>query len=176
METVLAILAGITVGVTTSVITVWLSLRRFRAEKWWESRARAYERVIESLYTARVSTEVYLDAEKEGRNIEDGVRKEFSKRSLEARLDIARAATIGGFLFGDSARERLETFLADRQTAADESDWSAYLQKVWDIENSCLQDIINIARHELRIEIRSSRYKRLAKWARRDVAKCDYSL
>lgn len=61
METVLAILAGIAVGGTTSVITVWLSLRRFRAEKWWELRARAYERVIEALHNAKVSTEEYLN-------------------------------------------------------------------------------------------------------------------
>lgn len=33
METLLAILIGLVVGGATSAITVWLSLRRFRAEK-----------------------------------------------------------------------------------------------------------------------------------------------
>lgn len=168
METVDAILIGIAVGGTTSFISVWLSFRRFRAEKWWEFRARAYERVIEALHEAKASTGEYLAAEQEGREIDEKVGFEFSKSSHEARLEIARTADIGGFLLGNRARMRLKKFLDDRRTAADVTDWSVYLLGVWHAENACLEDIIEIARQELGIEMRPGLPKRIVKWACRD--------
>ena len=38
------------VAVATASLTVWLSLRRFYREKWWEAKMRAYTDVIQALH------------------------------------------------------------------------------------------------------------------------------
>lgn len=44
------ILPALFIAVVTSFLTVRLSLRRFRAEHWWERKDEAYSRIVEALH------------------------------------------------------------------------------------------------------------------------------
>ena len=83
VEALLAIPIGIVVGGATSVITVWLSLSRFRAEKWWELRVRAYERVIEALHEAKAYASARVDEQIEGARFSDEVHKKLAAAPLK---------------------------------------------------------------------------------------------
>ncbi|MBZ0149375.1 MAG: hypothetical protein K8F62_17805 [Pseudorhodoplanes sp.] len=56
------------VAVPTALLTVWLSLRRFYREKWWEAKMRAYAEVIQSLHDMKRDLDVSIRAELKGRN------------------------------------------------------------------------------------------------------------
>ena len=43
------IAAGLFVAVVTSVVTVRLSIKRFRSERWWERKVEAYTDLLSSL-------------------------------------------------------------------------------------------------------------------------------
>ena len=155
METFLAILTGIIIAAASSWITVQLSLNRFRAEKWWELRVGAYERVIEALHDSKSFSNEHLDADIEGRKLSDEARNELGVRAMKAEREIARAADLGGFLLGNQARERLKQYQVDKGDASGVTDWMTYLEGSWDAADSCLQDIIKIARQDLTIDKRS---------------------
>jgi len=47
-EVALSIFTAIVIAAISSWITVQLSLRKFRAERWWERKAEAYSKIIEA--------------------------------------------------------------------------------------------------------------------------------
>ena len=154
MDTVTTILAGIVIAAVSSWITVQLSLRRFRAEKWWGMRVDAYKRLIEALHDSKAFSETHLEADYKGRQIPEEADKELRARAKEASREIARAADLAGFLLGDEARTRLTMYQKEEAKASDTNDWQVYIHGDWSATNSCLQDLIEIARRDLKTDNR----------------------
>lgn len=150
MDTATTILAGVIVAAVSSWITVQLSLRRFRAEKWWEMRVEAYKRLIEAFHDSKAFSETHLEADYEGREVPEETDKELRARAKDAAREIARAADLGGFLLGDEVRTRLKKYQQEEAKASDTESWQMYLHGDWNATNSCLQDVIEIARRDLK--------------------------
>ena len=55
------VIPSLVVGVCTAIITVRLSLRRFRSERWWERKADVYSRIVEALHNAMEYCEAMSD-------------------------------------------------------------------------------------------------------------------
>ena len=66
----LQIVIALIVAVTTSILTVWLSLRRYYREKWWEAKMRAYTDIIQALHHMKHDLEISIAAEYEHRDAE----------------------------------------------------------------------------------------------------------
>jgi hypothetical protein len=103
LDTALVIFTGILIAAVSSWITVQLSLRRFRSERWWERRAAAYERVIEALHDLKVFADNHLEAEYKGREFPEEEDKELRARSKAAHEEVAKTIDIGAFLLSDEA-------------------------------------------------------------------------
>lgn len=59
---VIAAFVGATVAGLFGAGAVWLGLRRFRSEKWWERKAAAYASVIEALHVLEDVEDEEIDA------------------------------------------------------------------------------------------------------------------
>lgn len=152
MDTVTTILAGVAISAMSSWITVQLSLRRFRAEKWWEMRVEAYKRLIEAFHDSKAFSATHLDADYDGRDVPEDADKELRARAEVAEREIARAADLSGFLLGTEVRTRLQRFRREVAKAADTHSWHEYLHGEWKATNSCLQDVIEMARRDLKTD------------------------
>ena len=150
MDAVTTIVAGIAIAGVSSWITVQLSLRRFRAEKWWEMRVEAYKRLIEALHDSKTFSETHLEADYEGRQIAEETDRELRAMAKKASREIARAADLGGFLLGDEVRRRLKKYHQEESKASDTDSWQMYLHGDWHATNSCLRDLIEIASRDLK--------------------------
>ncbi|PAU89809.1 hypothetical protein CK507_02775 [Pseudomonas sp. WN033] len=150
IEFITSIIAGIIIAGVTAFITVQLSVRRFREERWWERRVAAYEKVIEALHHSKAFTDVHMDAETEGREVPEERDKELRAKSAEAHREINRATDMGGFLLGTEARDRLRKYRQDTNEASRADSWYEYLELDWDAANSCLEDLVEIARKDLK--------------------------
>ena len=168
MDTVTAMLAAIVIAAVSSWITVQLSLRRFRAEKWWEMRVDAYKRLIEAFYDSKAFPETHLEADYEGRQIPEETDKELRARSRDAALEIARAADLAGFLLGDEARTRLKRHKKEEAEASDTTSWQMYLHGDWNATNARLQDLMEIARRDLNTDNGGTILRRLFRRNLRD--------
>ncbi|MEM8501384.1 MAG: hypothetical protein AAF542_25470 [Pseudomonadota bacterium] len=147
----LNILAGIIIATVTAIVTVRLSISRFREEKWWEKKVEAYERIIESLHDSQKFSATHLDASYEGREVSEEYDAELRKNSKLANAEILRASDVGGFLLSDEAQDRLQILQKEISSAQDCPNWQEYLEMDYSATSSCLVDIISIAKKDLKV-------------------------
>jgi hypothetical protein len=149
-DTALAILTGIVIAAVSSWITVQLSLRRFRSERWWERKVQAYEKIIGALHDSKAFSDKHLEAEYSGREIGEEKDKELRARSKVAHEEIEKAIDIGSFLLSDEALSRLKQYQKDMEKASDTQMWLEYLEGDLAATSNCLKDLIQIAKKDLR--------------------------
>ena len=149
-DTALAIFTGIVIAAVSSWITVQLSLKRFRSERWWERKAQAYEKIIGALHDSKAFADKHLKAEYGGRKIAEEMDKELRARSKVAHEEIEKAIDIGSFLLSDEALSRLKQYQKDMEKASGTQMWFEYLEEDLAATSNCLKDLIQIAKKDLR--------------------------
>ena len=155
IEVALAIFTGIVIAAVSSWITVQLSLRRFRSERWWERKTEAYQRIIEALHDSKVCADRNFEETISGKEITESERKELNRRAKVAYEEIAKATDIGAFLLSSEAHVRLLQYLSESVKAFQEAitgvvDFTHYLHADLAATNTCLEDLIQIAKRDLK--------------------------
>ncbi len=95
------------VAVVTAVITVRLSLRRFRTERWWEHRADAYSRIVEALYNVMEYCSEQSRAALRGADMREDVEKRLSQTYERAYRELKKVTAIGAYIISDEVAEAL---------------------------------------------------------------------
>ncbi|MDZ7643245.1 MAG: hypothetical protein U5K76_02805 [Woeseiaceae bacterium] len=108
IEPFIAVIVGIVIAGTSSWITVKLSLKQFRTERWWERKADAYSAIIEALHDAKSFADLHLDAEYAGKEIDDEKGAEVRARSLNAQNQILKTMDVGAFIVSERAIGKLK--------------------------------------------------------------------
>jgi hypothetical protein len=152
VDVVLALSTGILIAAVSAWITVQLSLRRFRTERWWERKVEAYERIIGALHDAKAFADTHLHAGLEQRDVPDEIAEELRGRSRTAHAELLKAVDLGAFLLPDEALSRLRRYRKEESEAADIPDWFGHLEADWKAANDCLKDLIQLAKRDLRAE------------------------
>jgi len=154
MEIITTIIGGFFISITTAVITVWLSLHRFRAEKWWEIRVDAYRRLITALHVYKKFAETLLDEEVAERKKQSGEYDELVVQCKNALDEIDLAADSAGFLLSKEVLTKLQIFQTKREEARESVGvgWDDFLTQNWVASDSCLHDLIELARKDLEID------------------------
>ncbi len=150
-DALITALTGILIAVVSSWVTVQLSLRKFRTEKWWERRADAYASVIEALHNSKEFSVQHLRAEERGREISEDRDAELRVQATAASEEIRRVANIGSFFLSDQAMVRMARFQKEEDEASDAMDWIEYLEGDWKAVSTCLDDMIAIAKADLKV-------------------------
>lgn len=143
------IVVSLVVATVSSIITVQLSFRRFRSERWWDRKTMVYERPIEALQHSKAFYDAHMTATIFKRKLGKEADHDLRQRAREARLEIEKATDMGGFLLSDQARERPKRYAKEVQTAGDTRDWHQYLEANLASTESRLLDLIGIAKAEL---------------------------
>ena len=106
----ITILSGLLIAVATSFLTVWLALRRFRSEKWWERKAELYSKLVEALYDMHCYSRDWLDDYEAVHEHESPEQQQKRKARLDERLarhqrggeEVQKIAVIGSFVVSDA--------------------------------------------------------------------------
>lgn len=146
------VIVGIVIAVASSWITVQLSLRKFRNEKWWERRVTAYERVIEALHQIRIYVALLYDAAAVGKDLSNPEFEELGVKAKKAQLELFRAIDMGSLFLSAEAHQRLLRFRRDQEKI---DEWGEDLLRVMERDlhttDSCLEDLIRMAKKDLRV-------------------------
>jgi len=146
------LLTSVVVAVLTAWLTVRLSLRRFRSERWWEKKVAAYERVIEAFHKSKKVDAEKLLAEYTGREVPIDRETELRKLAHEAREDIIRASDVGGFILSQRALGVLSRYEAESDSLSKESEegpWFEYLEAQQSLTHKCMLEFIAEAKADL---------------------------
>lgn len=150
-DILVAVASAIFIAAVSSLITVQLSLRKFRTEKWWERKAGAYTEIIEVLHDSKEFSDQHLDAEQRGNEISEELDEELRANAKIANAEIRRMASVGAFLLSDEALARLAQFRKDENEASNTTSWYEHLERDWQATSTCLNDIIDIAKKDLKV-------------------------
>lgn len=142
-------------GLLAAVATVWLSLRQFQQQRWWERRLDAYTKVVEALHHMSNALEAYLMATGVGAEPVTGERKatldaEYSK----ANANLSRLIDMGDLLLRPRAIRELRSMYAKIGVAGRGEDVpmaSDYYADALSAVLECQKRYLLIARHELEL-------------------------
>lgn len=144
------ILTAILIAFLSSWITVQLSLRRYRTEKWWEKKVEAYTRIVEALHNSKALIEAYLLAVEEGANVSPERKKELEKRAHASYDEIIKAKDVGEFLLSRKAIKCLCRY-QERSTDDPNDMWYEHLENEFTATKECLDALIIAAKEDLKV-------------------------
>ena len=155
-ETVLAqIGVGIVIAVTSAVVTVQLSLGRFRSERWWDRKEEAYSKIVEALYHWKRHVDAWVAREELGQTLPEDKMDELDLLGTEAREEIGRAIDIGTFIISEDGVSCLETLHAELNEATRKyhpKDFSRYIDAEQAALGKCLKAIRDCAKRDLEVD------------------------
>ena len=149
LDTFLKVLSAVAIAALSSWITVYLSLNKFRSERWWEKKVQAYERVIEAFHKAKKFASEYLDAEYKGKEVDKDRDLELRRLSKEARDEIARASDIGSFVLSEDALKVIAKYLAEEEAMPRQESWYEYLEADWSLIDRFMKEFTTTAKRDL---------------------------
>jgi hypothetical protein len=106
----LTFLSSIVIAYITTMITVQLSLRRFRSERWWERKVEVYGGLLDSLYDLQQHAASIIREQEPS----DDERREFESRSKKAKAEIEKFRTIGAFVISDKVWKLVDDMQKER--------------------------------------------------------------
>jgi hypothetical protein len=149
IDALVVLFTGIVIAAVSSWITVQLSPRRFRSERWWERKVQAYKRIIGALHDSKAFANNHLEAVYEVRELGEETIQDLRARAKTATDEIVKAVDIGAFLLPNEALSRLKQYRNEEKKAGNLDDWHGYLEADWDAADKCLKDLIQIAKRDL---------------------------
>jgi hypothetical protein len=152
MDLFFKILSGVAIAALSSGITVYLSLNKFRTEKWWEKKAAAYSNLLGALYEAKTFADAHITASAKDKELTDEEDQEVRTKTKRAEEEIYRAMAVDAFYLSPLAIKRLETYGKEASRAGQDGSWSGYLFDHLSAADTCLRDMMKIARADLKIE------------------------
>lgn len=144
------LLIGIVIAALSAWITVQLSLRKFRTERWWELKVESYQKVIEALHFAKTYPDKYLDATMEGRSLPEERQNELFNQAKKGADEIDKAIDVGEFTLSEKALARLREYQNEINEHRKHKNLWIYLEGQIKASKDCLSDFIEIAREDLK--------------------------
>ncbi len=152
IQSLAGLLGSIIIAFLTARFTVANAVKQFHAEHWWERKADAYSRIIESLHHMKNYCEREMEDLSGERKLPEDTAKILKTRMSEAAEEIARAYDLGSFLICDEAVDLLDKLQKDREKARNEAQcYYDDLDGEWGAVTECLTTIREIAKRDLRV-------------------------
>ena len=144
-----SLLPALFIAVVTSVLTVRLSLRRFHAERWWERKAEAYSRIVESLHHLMEYCSAMSEESSHAAEFSAEHRKELSDSYKSAYRDLRKATGVGAYIISNEiavilsnleARPRLD-WREEPPWEVFDADFAAYKEALEQIRQLAKKDL-----------------------------------
>ena len=150
METFLSNLAvALIVAVATSYLTVRLSVRQFRSQKWWEKKQETYSEILKSLSDLKIYAEVAID--EQSHVISKEQRELRSPDWSKAQIAIDRIAHIGPLMISKEADAHLATLREELMISHNEKTIYDIAEAQFAALEKALENIRACARRDLEV-------------------------
>jgi hypothetical protein len=151
IEFLLKLLPGIVIAIVTAWFTVRFSLKRFYAEKWWERKYQAYERLIHAMYDVRhYAAEYERDEMDQDYEIPKEKEADMVERSRQAIEILNKELVIGEFLFSSDTVSHLRELRKQLDEAGTHVLWAHHLKLMKNALDTAIPSIVRCAHVELR--------------------------
>lgn len=151
MEIVGSILSTITVSIITAIFAVYLAMRRFRADKWWERKHESYTRLLQVIHRMVRNAETHLDDSTGERGMTQEEKRHLEEDWKVLHREYCEVRDLADFDLSSEAVESLGKFDAARISARNNEDVYVWISQDLEASKRCLADIKSAARRDLRV-------------------------
>lgn len=145
----LALLASI---VAVAVSAYNARFARFASEKWWERKAEAYTRIIDTLSDLVYYFQETYKADVEYIELSEERRQEIHEHWKRGNLAVRKATNIGAFLISSEAESALKQYWQQPQEKHDPGDWIWQIEHDYESAETCLKQLVVCAKRDLGLE------------------------
>lgn len=153
-EIIVKVAIGISIAVISSVITSLVTFHltslRFRNEKIWELKAKAYQDIIETLSDSSRCLHAFINHDKGYAKPDKSFMEELIATNDACHAKIKRAIDIGSFLLSEDAANRLVKYEKACAIFAKSDSNHEFLNSVSDETRSCMEDLKVLAKQDLK--------------------------
>lgn len=142
-------LAALAIALVSAWMTVKLSQRKFRAERLWDRKVIAYERIIEAIHKSKKFSSEHLEAEYISREVPDERDIELRRLASAARDEISRTTDVGSFTISKAALDLLEKYHIESGDVDKARGWLEYLEHDHSVTDKYLKLLIAEAKRDL---------------------------
>lgn len=143
------IFTGLVIAGASAWITVWLARKKFRAERLWEKKVAAYERVIDALHQSKRFAAEHVRAAEQGQEVSEERDQELRAMSKGAHNEILRATDVGRFIMSASAVEVLQKYEQQSKELSACQSWFEYIDLDYTITKQCLESFLDEAKKDV---------------------------
>jgi hypothetical protein len=142
---------SLAVAICTAVFSVWLSARRFRSERLWETKMKTYSELLLALHHIKHDTEISLTAHQSDADTDTDFYKEWTRKHRAAWDDIRRQIDVSELFLSRRAIQHLK----ELRTLASDDDgtYLGHLLAMKGAVEKCLPALKAEARKDLQITI-----------------------
>lgn len=145
-----ALIPALIVSIITAFITVKLSLRQFRSQRWWEKKAEAYSQIIEHLSYLQYYFGEWFEEGVGTKKIGDEYRKRLSEGYQKARESIEKASASGAYIVSEDTITALSKLLRELEKTDQNGDWVGDLGQHYGAVKECIKKIRDYAKSDLK--------------------------
>jgi hypothetical protein len=151
MSFFVSIVSAAIVAWLSSLITVNISLNKFRTERWWEKKVEAYSSLLSAIHDAKAFAEENMEADYRGNELQQETVDSIREKSIKADENIYRAMDVDSFYLSKEAVARLKQYKIEVAEAKKQPDWITFLQMEFNATDSCLKEIMELAKNDLKV-------------------------
>lgn len=145
--------SGIVIAVFAAMFSSWLTMVRFRIERWWEKKAEAYIELVEALHQMNLMPSEQLAAASENRHeLSDEEETELWKTFEVARRTVWRIADGTDFIISSEVLAVIQGMNNEIGEAEQQVNWEQSLHETKSAIDCCLKKIKSIGADELGIK------------------------
>lgn len=133
----------------TARFTVKTALRQFHAEKWWERKADAYSRIVESLQAMMEYWSAKADEEITRQEIREDRAKKLSDSYDHAHHELSKATAVGAYIISEEVAGALAKLKERPHLSLEEEPWVEICMSEHDAHKKALTEIRRLAKIDL---------------------------
>lgn len=146
------LLPGLIIAIVTSVLTVRLSIRQFRTQKWWERKEQAYSNLLEIVHGYNDYTSKSIKDQEDLLRVTDEERQSWQAEWKEFNTRYAKARNLASLHLSNKAVSILDVYDADKLLASHSDNIFDWMESDLEASTKCLKKLIIAAKEDLGVK------------------------
>lgn len=147
-----ALIPALIVSIITAILTVRLSMRQFYSQRWWERKAEAYSKIIETLSDLEHCYSEEFGELAYEKQFTDKEKERLRESFHDAHESITKASIIGAFIISDDVAKALSRLSSGLKEEDPQGDWFGDMLKHYNLVRTSIEEIRMLAKKDLRVK------------------------
>jgi hypothetical protein len=141
---------GVVVALVSAWLTVFLALRRFYSEKWWERKWEAYSGLLDALHHIKNYDDHYSAFEERNAELPEKAKILLTEKLQNSMAEVRKQRDVGSLVISEQAVKAIDDLLGEFETSTHSEIWYEVIELHLAATNKCIRSVCEIAKKDLK--------------------------